>query len=120
MSYLFIIKIYFTNKIDTICGGGQLLVSGSQSPISRVPSVRFPCLRIQGSEVTIPKVPVPGSKSPRSRVPGPESQGPGSQVLILDYALKVVAKYLHPLTKNEFSITDTLSFPDLLKNSSKN
>ena len=34
-------------------------------------------------------------------------------------ASKVVAKYLCPLTKNEFSITDTLSFPDLLKNSSK-
>ena len=31
---------------------------------------------------------------------------------------KVVAKYLSPLSKNEFSITDTLSFPELLKNSS--
>ena len=33
-------------------------------------------------------------------------------------ASKVVAKYLSPLSKNEFSITDTLSFPELLKNSS--
>ena len=33
-------------------------------------------------------------------------------------ASKVVAKYLSPLSKNEFSISDTLSFPELLKNSS--
>ena len=30
-------------------------------------------------------------------------------------ALKVVAKYLSPLSRNEFSITDTLNFPELLK-----
>ena len=30
-------------------------------------------------------------------------------------ASKVVAKYLSPLSKNEFSITDKLSFPELLK-----
>ena len=29
-------------------------------------------------------------------------------------------KYLSPLSKNEFSITDTLSFPELLKSSSNN
>ena len=33
-------------------------------------------------------------------------------------ALKVIAKYLSPLSKNEFLITDTFSFPELLKNSS--
>ena len=33
-------------------------------------------------------------------------------------ALKVIAKYLSPLSKNEFSITDTLNFPELLKNTS--
>ena len=33
-------------------------------------------------------------------------------------ASKVVAKYLSPLSKKEFSITDTLSIPELLKNSS--
>ena len=33
-------------------------------------------------------------------------------------AAKVVAKCVHPLSKNEFSITDTLRFPELLKNSS--
>ena len=31
-------------------------------------------------------------------------------------ASKVVAKYLGPLAKNDYSIRDTLSFPDLLKN----
>ena len=29
---------------------------------------------------------------------------------------KVVAKYLRPLSKNKYSIDDTLTFPDLLKN----
>ena len=31
-------------------------------------------------------------------------------------ASKVVAKYLRPLSKNKYSIDDTLIFPDLLKN----
>ena len=31
-------------------------------------------------------------------------------------ASKVVAKYLTPLSKNKYSIDDTLTFPDLLKN----
>ena len=31
---------------------------------------------------------------------------------------KIVAKYLNPSSKNEFLITDTVSFPELLKNSS--
>ena len=31
-------------------------------------------------------------------------------------ASKVVAKYLRPLSKNKYSIDDTLTFPDLLKN----
>ena len=30
-------------------------------------------------------------------------------------ASKVVAKYLRPLSKNEFSVTDTLTFRELLK-----
>ena len=33
-------------------------------------------------------------------------------------ASKVVAKYLGPLAKNDYSIRDTLSFPDLLKSAS--
>ena len=91
------LKICFTNKVDTICGGGQLLFTGSQSPITRVLNVKIPC----------PRVPVPESQGPKSqdprvsdlrvpglRVPGPGSQvsgfrvmGSGSQVLNLDYAL---------------------------------
>ena len=35
-------------------------------------------------------------------------------------ASKVVAKYLSPLSKNEILVTDTPSFPELLKNSSRN
>ena len=31
-------------------------------------------------------------------------------------ASKVVAKYLMPVPKNKYSINDTLTFPDLLKN----
>ena len=37
---------------------------------------------------------------------------------VLYNASKVVAKYVSPLSKNKFSITDTFSFPELLKNSS--
>ena len=33
-------------------------------------------------------------------------------------ASNVIANYLTPFSENEFSITDTLSFPELLKNSS--
>ena len=52
-----------TNKVNAICGGGQLLVSGSQVLISRV----------SGSHV-------PDSEVPSLRVPVPVSQVPGSQV----------------------------------------
>ena len=31
-------------------------------------------------------------------------------------ASKVIAKYLKPLAKNEYTISDTLTFPDLVKN----
>ena len=31
---------------------------------------------------------------------------------------KVIAKHLKPLTKNEFTIIDTFTFPDLVKNAS--
>ena len=34
-------------------------------------------------------------------------------------ASKVVAKYLKPLAKNEFTISHTLTFPDFVKNASK-
>ena len=35
------------------------------------------------------------------------------------HASKVIAKYLKPLAKNEFTISDTLIFSDLVKNVSK-
>ena len=31
-------------------------------------------------------------------------------------ASKIISKYLKPLAKNKFKISDTLTFPDLLKN----
>ena len=117
MSQLFIVKICFTNEINIISGGGQLLVSESQGSISRVPSVRFfvGSLKLQGPSSRVPESQVPGSQVSGSqvrgfRVSGPRyqsswvwcirvpgfqvsvswnsgSQGPGSRVLILDYAL---------------------------------
>ena len=67
-------KICFTNKVDAICGEGQLLVTGSQGPITRVPGVRIPCPRVAS-----PKAQDFSSRVPRSHVSG--SQGPGSQSL---------------------------------------
>ena len=99
MSQLFIVKICFTNKINIISGGGQLLVSGSQGSISRVPSIRFfvvesqvarsqlqgpwvPSSRIPSSKSRGPRSGVSGSRVPDIRVPGSDvsgSQGPRSQ-----------------------------------------
>ena len=83
-------KICFTNKVNTICGGGQLLVTGSLVSGSHVP----------GSQVLRPRVPVPesqGTKSQGHRVldprvsdlrdPGLRSQGPGSRVSGPDFRL---------------------------------
>ena len=36
----------------------------------------------------------------------------------IDNASKVIAKYLKPLAKNEHTISDTLTFPDLVNNAS--
>ena len=60
----FYYKICSTNKVNTISGGGQLLVSGSQGP--RVPGSHFQD---------------PGCYVPRPRVASPKSQGPSSRVL---------------------------------------
>ena len=75
------LKIYFTNKVNTICGGVQLLVTGSQGLFTRVPGVRIPC----------PRVPVPESQGPKSQ--GPRVSGLGSQVLILDHAMVDVSEF---------------------------
>ena len=64
----------FRNKVNTNCGGSQLLVSGSQGTISRVPGVRVPCPRVATPKSQSPMVPSLGS-----RVPGLRSR--------LDYAL---------------------------------
>ena len=63
---LFIIKIYFTNKVSATCVGGQLLVSVSQGLSSRVPGVSVPCPRVASSKS---RVTVLGSQIP---VPGPD------------------------------------------------
>ena len=60
----FYYKICSTNKVNTISGGGQLLVSGSQGP--RVP---FPRSRVS----------CPTSQGCKSQVPGSQFQGLGSQ-----------------------------------------
>ena len=101
MPWLIIIKICFTNNVNTTCGGGQLLVTGSQDPISRVPDVRVPCPRVlvsgsQGSKSQGLKVPALKGLTLRvsgSRVLGLRVTGPGFQVLILDYALKKCYSY---------------------------
>ena len=83
-------KICFKKKVTTIYGGGQLLVTGSQGPITRVPDVRIPCPRVASSKAQGPSSRVQGSQVSGSQGPGSQSlgsQGPGSQVLILVYAL---------------------------------
>ena len=82
MSQFFIVKICFTNEINIISGGGQLLVSESQGSISRVPSVRFfvRSLKLQGPSSRVPESQVPGSHVPGLGIPGPGFQGLWSQV----------------------------------------
>ena len=73
-----------------ICGGGQLLISRSQCPISRVSGVRVPCPTVASANSPGPSSKVLGSQvlgSRCPRVPGPSVLGLGSQVLILDYAI---------------------------------
>ena len=81
----YVFKICSTNKFNIICHRIQLLVSGSQGPISKVPCVRVLCPRTAS-----PKFQVSSSRVPGSRVLGSQVIGSGvlvSQVLILDYAL---------------------------------
>ena len=58
-------------KFNTICGGGQLLVTVSQGPIAGVPGARVPCTR-----VTSPKAKGPSSRVPGSQVSGSQVSGP--------------------------------------------
>ena len=96
-------KICFTNKVNTICAGGQLLVTGSQGPITRVSGVRIPCPRVASPKVHGPKSQshrIPGLGVSGLRVPGLKVSGswisilrvlsPWSQVQVLDYAITQV------------------------------
>ena len=111
ISYLFIIKIRFIIKVNSICGAGRgtrnlchkfnsqspaLRILGlrvanpkSQWPSSGILGVRVPCLRVLDSQVRQPRVLVPGSwvsvfHSPRSQGPEPLCPGPqGPRVLVL-------------------------------------
>ena len=65
-----------------MCGGGQLLVSGSyfQGPGCQDPMS-------QGHKTQVPGFQFQGLRVPSPRVPGSWVLGPRSQVLIVDYAL---------------------------------
>ena len=112
MHQLFIIKICYTIKVNSICGASQDTRSLHHKFNSQGPALRF-----LGVTVPCPRVPVPGSWMSGSSVPGsqnqrfpgprvsgpwsqdlgsqgprPQGQGshgldPGSQVLILDYVI---------------------------------
>ena len=99
MPYLFIIKIRFTIKVNSICDAGRdtrnlchkfisqspaLRILGlrvanpkSQGPSSGVLGVRVSCLRVLEFQVPESRVLVPGLRVPESRVS--VSHGPGSQ-----------------------------------------
>ena len=96
MPQLFIIKICFTIKVNSICGAGQDTRNmchkfNSQGPALRILDLRVVNSKYQGPSSGIVGIRVPvlgswvsgpcvlGSQSPRSqipRVPGPGSQGP--------------------------------------------
>ena len=84
------LNICFPNKVNTICGGGQLLVTVSQGHITRVPGVRIPCPRVTSPKAQGPSSIDPGSQGlgiPGLRVPGLRSQGPRSRVSGPDFKL---------------------------------
>ena len=94
MSQLFIIKICFTIKVNSICRAGYLESASqvkSQGPIVRIlglrvaiPKSQGPISRVLGVRVPCPRNPVPGSWVSGSSVQGPEVPGcpvPESQVL---------------------------------------
>ena len=84
------LKICFTNKVNTICGGDQLLVTGSQSPITRVLGVRIPCPRVASPKAQGPRfsgLKVPGSRVSGLRVLGSRSQVSRSRISDPDFSL---------------------------------
>ena len=117
MPQLFIIKIWFTIKVDLICGAGRNTRNlchklDSEGPVLRILGLSLAIPKFQGPNLGVLDVrfPVPGSwvsgfrvtgfQSPGSQslefqCPGPQGPrvsglripGPESQVLILDYVM---------------------------------
>ena len=103
MPELFIIKIWFTIKVNLWCGSGylesvsQVQFSGSCSQGSGSQSSNFQVLRtyfqgpgcqspvLQGPRASVSRL--PESRVSGSQVSGLRVPGPASQVLILDYAV---------------------------------
>ena len=90
------LAFYFQKFLIITCGGGQLLFSGSQTPILRVPcpSVALSSCRVlsPGSQVSRSQALGPsfwglGSRVSRLRVLGRKVPCPRSEMLILDYGL---------------------------------
>ena len=100
ISQLYIIKIPFKIKVNSICGAGWDTRNlchklNSQGPVLRILGLRVASPKPQGSNARVlgvrvpsPRVLVPGFRVPRyhsprvpgPRVPSPRSQGPGSLV----------------------------------------
>ena len=74
MPWLFIIKICFTIKVNSVCGAGRDIRNLCHKLNSQGPALRILCL-----SVASPRDPVPGSWVSRSQFQGPECQGPVSQ-----------------------------------------
>ena len=82
MPQLFIIKICFTIKVNSICGAGRdtwslRLKLNSQGPAVRILGLRVAISKSQGPisrvlGVRVPRLRVPGSQGTSSRVSGPE------------------------------------------------
>ena len=105
------LKICFTNKVNTICGGDHLLATGSLGPITRVLGVRVPCPRVAS-----PKAQGTSSIVLGFRVLGLRSQGPGFRVSGPDFRLCPAKPLLDAMTVYEMNIFQTLCFVYLCKN----
>ena len=89
------LKICFTNKVNTICGGGQLIVTGSQGPgcqdhMSQIHKSQGPGSQIQSPRVLSLRVTGPrvlGLRVPDLTVLILRYQGPGFCVSSPDFRL---------------------------------
>ena len=80
---LYVIKICFSIKVNTICDGGQLLVSGYQESICHKFNSHSPGLGGSGSQGLGFQVPMSQFQAPGCQKSGsqsPKSQGPSSQL----------------------------------------